>query len=92
LINLSGSLRLIQNAAAEHGILLRADPPISAGGSGMYETRNDQHSGRESIVLPDFLDAKKMEDGIGLCLSGGGFRAMLFHQTRSDREQSVETP
>src|SRR5258708_29307095 len=27
----------------------------------------------------DFLGAGKLEDGIGLCLSGGGFRAMLFH-------------
>src|SRR5712664_2030798 len=28
---------------------------------------------------PDFLGGEKLEDGIGLCLSGGGFRAMLFH-------------
>ena len=28
---------------------------------------------------PDFLGGQKLEDGIGLCLSGGGFRAMLFH-------------
>jgi hypothetical protein len=27
----------------------------------------------------DFLVGEKLEDGIGLCLSGGGFRAMLFH-------------
>ena len=27
----------------------------------------------------DFLGGKKLETGIGLCLSGGGFRAMLFH-------------
>jgi NTE family protein len=27
----------------------------------------------------DFLGGEKLEDGIGLCLSGGGFRAMLFH-------------
>ncbi|HEY1629806.1 MAG TPA: patatin-like phospholipase family protein [Rhizomicrobium sp.] len=27
----------------------------------------------------DPLDAKKLEDGIGFCLSGGGFRAMVFH-------------
>ena len=27
----------------------------------------------------DFLGRGKLEDGIGLCLSGGGFRAMLFH-------------
>lgn len=30
-------------------------------------------------IGPDFLGAGKLEDGIGLCLSGGGFRAMLFH-------------
>lgn len=30
-------------------------------------------------ALPDFFGAEKLEDGIGLCLSGGGFRAMLFH-------------
>ena len=27
----------------------------------------------------DPLEATKLEDGIGLCLSGGGFRAMVFH-------------
>lgn len=27
----------------------------------------------------DFLTAGKIEDTIGLCLSGGGFRAMLYH-------------
>lgn len=27
----------------------------------------------------DPLDATDLEDGIGLCLSGGGFRAMIFH-------------
>lgn len=27
----------------------------------------------------DFLNAKKLEDGLGLCLSGGGYRAMLYH-------------
>ena len=27
----------------------------------------------------DFLGGRKLEAGIGLCLSGGGFRAMLFH-------------
>jgi NTE family protein len=30
-------------------------------------------------AIPDFLGGEKLEDGIGLCLSGGGFRAMLFH-------------
>ena len=32
-----------------------------------------------AIVAADFLGGQKLEDGIGLCLSGGGFRAMLFH-------------
>ena len=27
----------------------------------------------------DFLGANKIDDGIGLCLSGGGFRAMIYH-------------
>lgn len=27
----------------------------------------------------DFLNAGKLEDGIGLCLSGGGYRAMVYH-------------
>jgi NTE family protein len=27
----------------------------------------------------DFLNAGKLEDGIGLCLSGGGYRAMIYH-------------
>ena len=27
----------------------------------------------------DFLNAKKLEDRLGLCLSGGGYRAMLYH-------------
>jgi NTE family protein len=32
-----------------------------------------------AAASPDFLGSEKLEDGIGLCLSGGGFRAMLFH-------------
>lgn len=36
-------------------------------------------AGSGGLQAPDFLGAKKLEDGIGLCLSGGGFRAMLFH-------------
>jgi NTE family protein len=32
-----------------------------------------------AAALPDFLGGQKLEDGIGFCLSGGGFRAMLFH-------------
>lgn len=35
--------------------------------------------GSEPARAPDFLGGGKLEDGIGLCLSGGGFRAMLFH-------------
>ncbi|MGA7451487.1 MAG: patatin-like phospholipase family protein [Rhodoplanes sp.] len=27
----------------------------------------------------DFLNAEKIEDAIGLCLSGGGYRAMIYH-------------
>jgi NTE family protein len=27
----------------------------------------------------DFLNAEKVEDTIGLCLSGGGYRAMIYH-------------
>jgi NTE family protein len=29
--------------------------------------------------LGDFINAAKVEESIGLCLSGGGFRAMLYH-------------
>ena len=32
-----------------------------------------------AAATEDFLGGDKLEDGIGLCLSGGGFRAMLFH-------------
>src|ERR1700730_4131500 len=32
-----------------------------------------------AATTEDFLGGSKLEDGIGLCLSGGGFRAMLFH-------------
>jgi NTE family protein len=32
-----------------------------------------------AAAVSDFLGGQKLEDGIGLCLSGGGFRAMLFH-------------
>jgi NTE family protein len=31
------------------------------------------------VATGDFFGGEKLEDGIGLCLSGGGFRAMLFH-------------
>jgi NTE family protein len=36
-------------------------------------------SSAEVAAAADFLGSQKLEDGIGLCLSGGGFRAMLFH-------------
>ena len=43
----------------------------------------DDRAGAETIEAAqpraDFLGGQKLEDGIGLCLSGGGFRAMLFH-------------
>ena len=32
-----------------------------------------------ATAASNFLGAQKLEDGIGLCLSGGGFRAALFH-------------
>lgn len=33
----------------------------------------------EEAAAQDLLGGEKLEEGIGLCLSGGGFRAMLFH-------------
>lgn len=33
----------------------------------------------KGVENQDPLEATKLEDGIGLCLSGGGFRAMVFH-------------
>ncbi|WP_316186575.1 MULTISPECIES: patatin-like phospholipase family protein [unclassified Bradyrhizobium] len=41
------------------------------------ETKNDPE--QTPFVVTDVLGGKKLEDGIGVCLSGGGFRAMLFH-------------
>lgn len=32
-----------------------------------------------TLATGDFLTATKLEDTIGLCLSGGGYRAMLYH-------------
>jgi NTE family protein len=32
-----------------------------------------------AVAAPDFLGGQKLENGIGLCLSGGCFRAVLFH-------------
>src|SRR4051812_27504769 len=45
----------------------------------MSEAANESNESAPIPGLPDFLEGAKMEDGIGLCLSGGGFRAMLFH-------------
>lgn len=41
------------------------------------ETKSDPE--QTPFVVTDVLEGKKLEDGIGICLSGGGFRAMLFH-------------
>lgn len=41
------------------------------------ETGNDPE--QTPFVAADVLEGAKLEDGVGLCLSGGGFRAMLFH-------------
>lgn len=41
------------------------------------ETKSDPE--QTPFVVTDILGGKKLEDGIGICLSGGGFRAMLFH-------------
>lgn len=45
----------------------------------MAEGSDGLCSPAEGASLPDLLGARKLEDGIGLALSGGGFRAMLFH-------------
>jgi NTE family protein len=44
-------------------------------------TRNASTEPIETAIAGenDFLGGRKLEDGIGLCLSGGGFRAVLFH-------------
>jgi NTE family protein len=39
----------------------------------------DQDPEQTAFQTNDVLGGTKLEDGIGLCLSGGGFRAMLFH-------------
>lgn len=41
------------------------------------ETKSDPE--QTTFVVTDVLEGKELEDGIGICLSGGGFRAMLFH-------------
>ena len=34
---------------------------------------------RSEAARGDFLGARKVDDAVGLCLSGGGYRAMLYH-------------
>ncbi len=46
------------------------DLPVPTDLQGLFEARAD--SG-------DFLTAEKVEDVLGLCLSGGGYRAMIYH-------------
>lgn len=41
------------------------------------ETKSDPEE--TLFEVNDVLGGAKLEDGIGICLSGGGFRAMLFH-------------
>lgn len=51
----------------------QTDPPMSPSRTdlqGLFEARAERN---------DFLTAGKVEDVIGLCLSGGGYRAMLYH-------------
>ncbi|HEV2898624.1 MAG TPA: patatin-like phospholipase family protein [Pseudaminobacter sp.] len=45
----------------------------------MTEAANASIEPASAPGVQDFLGGTKLEDGIGLCLSGGGFRAMLFH-------------
>jgi len=50
------------------------DPPSAAAGTIPLPTRPDEDAGAKYAPLP-----KGRRKGIGLCLSGGGFRASLFH-------------
>ena len=48
----------------------------------MTPTRSEPPEGLDDLVVSKDANATAPEevvDGIGLCLSGGGFRAMLFH-------------
>jgi len=48
--------------------------------TGEYQPASDLQSLFEAQMdRGDFLNAGKVEDVIGLCLSGGGYRAMLYH-------------
>lgn len=45
----------------------------------MEPTEIDIQSSFEAAHSGDFINAKKLDDAVGLCLSGGGYRAMLYH-------------
>lgn len=47
-----------------------SDPSIAADIQSLFAANGAQG---------DFLQARKLEDTIGLCLSGGGYRAMIYH-------------
>ena len=38
-----------------------------------------QSSFEAAAKAGDFINAEKVDDAVGLCLSGGGYRAMLYH-------------
>lgn len=45
----------------------------------MANASDMQSSFEAGAATGDFLNAEKVENAIGLCLSGGGFRAMVYH-------------
>src|SRR5690349_24765362 len=47
--------------------------------SGSRRMKVDDHAGARSSPVNDTAEPKKPEVGAGLCLSGGGYRAMVFH-------------
>ena len=55
-------------------------PDISHGSPESLPSASDLQAQFEARAESnDFLMARKVEDKIGLCLSGGGYRAMLYH-------------
>ena len=57
-----------------------AIPDMSHGPAKNLASASDLQSQFEARAdRNDFLAAKKVEDAVGLCLSGGGYRAMLYH-------------
>lgn len=52
----------------------QSDQPGTRGPASDLQSRFEARADRD-----DFLTAGKVEDVIGLCLSGGGYRAMLYH-------------